>query len=87
MKMKKVSYSSKSISDIAAIFIGNKASNLKFAHKEKEKIKTAISRIRKNPYIGNENLDERGRLYILPVRYKILYRVIDDVIYIDRVFL
>ncbi|WP_433712776.1 type II toxin-antitoxin system RelE/ParE family toxin [Escherichia marmotae] len=80
-------WADKAISDRETIFESNdKVSGLSYAKAEDQKIKRAVSTIKRNNKIGRNDLDERGYVYILPHRYKILYRLSDEFIFIERVF-
>jgi len=83
----KVLWSDKGVSDRETIFESNyKISGLQYAKGEDAKIKRAVSTIKRNNYIGRNDLDERGYVYVLPHRYKILYRLSNEYIFIERVF-
>lgn len=84
---KKVRWADKAISDRQAFFEANlEHGNLGFAKKEDGKIMNGVDTIRDNNLVGRDDLHPKGLLYPLPVRYKILYRVEDDFVSIERVF-
>lgn len=85
--VKKVRWSDKAISDRQGVFEANvEGGSLRFATKEDKKIANGVDIIRNNNFIGRDDLHPKGRLYSLPKRYKILYRLQDDFISIERVF-
>jgi len=45
-----------------------------------------VATIRDNNFLGRDDLHPKGLLYPLPVKYKILYRVEDDFVSIERIF-
>lgn len=82
-----VFWEEKALSDRETILESNqKVSGLRYAKSEDGKIKKAISTIKKNNFIGRNDLDPRGYLYVLPKKYKILYRLDGGDIFIERVF-
>ncbi|MCP5933814.1 type II toxin-antitoxin system RelE/ParE family toxin [Klebsiella pneumoniae] len=83
----KVLWADKALSDRETIFESNdKVSGLSYAKSEDAKIKRAVSTIKRNNKVGRNDLDERGYVYVLPKRYKILYRLTEVHIFIERVF-
>lgn len=84
---KVVKWSDKALSDRMTIFESNsKVSGIAYAKAEDRKINDAIESIKRNNFIGRNDLDPRGYLYKLPKRYKVLYRLGEDVVFIERVF-
>lgn len=82
-----VLWADKAMSDRETIFESNdKVSGLSYAKSEDNKIKRAISTIKRNPKVGRNDLNPNGFLYKLPNRYKVLYRLSDESIFIERVF-
>ena len=83
----KVLWADKALSDRETIFESNdKVSGLQYAKDEYLKIRRAVATIKRNNKIGRNDLDERGYVYVLPHRYKIVYRLSDEYIFIERVF-
>jgi len=82
----KVKYSSKALSDRKGFIESNISHGKDFAKKEDKRITEAAKLLAKNPGLGRDDLNERGLLYILPDRYKILYSIHEDCIKVDRVF-
>lgn len=82
-----VNWSDKAQSDRETIFESNyKISGIKYAKSENGKIKKAIGTIKKNSQIGRNDLHPIGYLYVLPKKYKILYRLERNCIFIERIF-
>ena len=83
----KEKWSDKAMSDRETIFESNlKVSGSRYARAEDVKIKNAVGRIKNNNRIGRDDLDPRGFLYVLPKKYKILYRISGDYVMVERVF-
>lgn len=81
-----VQWADKALSDRETIFESNeKVSGLRYAKAEDSKIKRAISTIKRNNKIGRNDLHPRGYVYILPNKYKILYRLSGNFVMIERV--
>lgn len=84
---KKIRWSDKALSDRQGFFEENlEHGGLRFAKNEDKKIMNGINTIKNNNLIGRDDLHPKGRLYTLPERYKLLYRLLDDFISIERVF-
>lgn len=83
----KEKWSDKAMSDRETIFESNlKVSGSRYARSEDAKIKRAVGRIKANNGIGRNDLDPRGFLYVLPRKYKILYRISGNFVMVERVF-
>jgi len=83
----KVKWSDKALSDRETIFESNyKISGISYAKSENGKIKKSIGTIKKNNQIGRSDLYPDSYLYILPKKYKILYRLFNDCIFVERIF-
>ncbi|MFS6804479.1 type II toxin-antitoxin system RelE/ParE family toxin [Edwardsiella tarda] len=82
-----VKWSDKALSDRQNIFdINCKDSDIGYAKSEDKKFSKAVEMIKDNNFIGRNDLDERGYLYKLPKRYKVLYRLDGGVIFVERIF-
>jgi len=83
----KVQWSDKALSDRQGIFeVNARSSGMAFSKKENKKIEDALTRIKANNEIGRRDLHPEGYLYLLPHRYKILYRLEAGFISVERVF-
>nr|CRY95942.1 hypothetical protein [uncultured prokaryote] len=82
-----VKWSDKALSERETIFESNyKISGIQYAKSENSKMKKAIETIKKNNKIGRSDLFPNSYLYILPKRYKVLYRLSTECIFIERLF-
>lgn len=89
--MKQIKWTNFAISELKNIFLYYRiASGEKTAEKIKKSILTATKPLLKQSLIGalEENLTElkQGHRYIVEGNYKIIYRIIDNEIYITDIF-